>query len=111
MKSITYTRDGKQHKGKLNKLTFAQIEELLHELGIDEIYIKNCVVNVKIKKMDKLHIMYTYKGKFHESFKMWSFDRADKVLTRLGASCWQLLISDNIKIEKINEIPSKKTIR
>lgn len=54
MKSITYTRDGKQHEGKLNKLTFAQIEELLPELGIDEMYVKNCVVNVKFKKINEL---------------------------------------------------------
>lgn len=51
MKKITYTRNGQTHEGKLNKLTFAQIEELLPELGIDDIYVKNGVVNVKFERV------------------------------------------------------------
>lgn len=37
-----------------------------------------------------IHIMYTYKGKFYSVFKEWSLERAEKVLTRLGASYWEI---------------------
>jgi hypothetical protein len=36
------------------------------------------------------HIMYTYKGKFHEIYKDWNLQRIEKVLTRLGASYWEI---------------------
>ena len=37
-----------------------------------------------------LHIIYTYKGKVYQSFKYWTFEHAEKVLTRLGATYWEI---------------------
>lgn len=40
--------------------------------------------------MKKLHIMYTYKGKFYQAHKNWSFERIELVLSRLGATYWEI---------------------
>jgi len=39
---------------------------------------------------EKVHIMVTYKGKFYQYFKNWTFERIEKVLTRMGASYWEI---------------------
>ena len=36
------------------------------------------------------HIMYTYKGKVHHAWKDWSFNKVERVLTRMGASYWEI---------------------
>jgi hypothetical protein len=41
-------------------------------------------------KPRELHIMYTYKGGFHQAFKCWTFAHAEEVLTRLGATYWEI---------------------
>lgn len=41
-------------------------------------------------KMDEKHIIYTYKNEVHEAYKKWSFERIEKVLTRLGATYWEI---------------------
>jgi hypothetical protein len=41
-------------------------------------------------KPRELHIMYTYKGEFHQTFKYWTFAHAEEVLTRLGATYWEI---------------------
>jgi hypothetical protein len=52
------------------------------------------VKEVKSKKVEQqpreLHIMYTYKGEFHQAFKCWTFAHAEEVLTRLGATYWEI---------------------
>lgn len=37
-----------------------------------------------------IHIMYIFKGKFYQAKKRWSFERAELVLKRLGASYWEI---------------------
>jgi hypothetical protein len=37
-----------------------------------------------------LHLMFTYKGKFYSRHKYWTFETAEAVLTRIGASYWEL---------------------
>jgi len=44
---------------------------------------------VKYLKMER-HIIFTYKGKVYQSFKTWDFERIERVLTRLGASYWEI---------------------
>ena len=39
-------------------------------------------------------IMFTYKGNFHQSYKDWDFERIERVLTRLGATYWEIRILD-----------------
>ena len=41
-------------------------------------------------KPRELHIMYTYKGEFHQAYKHWTFAHAEAVLTRLGATYWEI---------------------
>jgi hypothetical protein len=36
------------------------------------------------------HIIYTYKGKVYQSYKAWSFYHIEEVLTRLGATYWEI---------------------
>lgn len=36
------------------------------------------------------HIIFTYKNKVYQSYKNWAFDRIERVLTRLGASYWEI---------------------
>lgn len=63
------------------------------------------------------HIMYTYKGKVHHAWKDWSFNKVERVLTRMGASYWEIKndgiaativaireIIENIDIRIIDEI-------
>ena len=38
----------------------------------------------------EIHIIYTYKGKVYATFKNWTFEHAEDVLTRLGASYWEI---------------------
>ena len=40
--------------------------------------------------MNEMHIMYTYKGQFYQAYKRWSFAQAERVLTRLGATYWEI---------------------
>ena len=37
-----------------------------------------------------IHIMYTYKGEFHQTFKHWTFAQAEAVLTLFGATYWAI---------------------
>jgi hypothetical protein len=37
-----------------------------------------------------IHIMYTYKGNFYQCYKSWSFEKAEMILERLGASYWEI---------------------
>ena len=37
-----------------------------------------------------IHIIYTYKGCVYLSEKDWTFERAELVLKRLGASYWEI---------------------
>lgn len=52
------------------------------------------VKEVKRKQVEvkprELHIMYTYKGKFYQAYKHWTFAHAEAVLTRLGATYWEI---------------------
>ena len=52
------------------------------------------IKDVKSKKTEQqpreLHIMYTYKGEFHQAFKRWTFAQAEAVLTRIGATYWEI---------------------
>jgi len=41
--------------------------------------------------MDR-HIIFVYKGKVHQSFKSWDFNRCERVLERLGATYWEISI-------------------
>lgn len=36
------------------------------------------------------HIIFTFRGKVYQSYKNWGFDRIEKVLTRLGATYWEI---------------------
>ena len=36
------------------------------------------------------HIMFTKNGKFYSVFKPWSFARCEAILTRLGATYWEI---------------------
>ena len=40
----------------------------------------------------KRHIIYTYKGEVYEAEKYWSIEHAEKVLSRLGATYWEISI-------------------
>jgi len=40
------------------------------------------------------HIIFTYKDKIYQSYKDWSFEHIEKVLTRLGATYWEIGIPD-----------------
>ncbi len=52
------------------------------------------IFEIKSKQVEskprELHIMYTYKGKFYQAFKCWTFAHAEEVLTRLGATYWEI---------------------
>ena len=37
-----------------------------------------------------IHIIYTYKGKVYQSFKSWNVQKIERVLTRLGATYWEI---------------------
>ena len=39
---------------------------------------------------EERHLIYTYKGKVYQSFKKWTFAQCEKVLTRLGATYWEI---------------------
>lgn len=41
-----------------------------------------------------IHIIYTYKGKVYSVEKDWTFERAERALTRLGAEYWEIGIPD-----------------
>lgn len=53
------------------------------------------------------HVMFTYKGEFHQSWKDWSFDRIERVLERLGASYWEIGVPEEKAEEVIEEIGAK----
>jgi len=36
------------------------------------------------------HVIYTFKGKVYQSHKDWDFTRIERVLTRLGATYWEI---------------------
>jgi len=36
------------------------------------------------------HMMFTHKGKFYSFFKNWNYERAEKVLERLGATYYEI---------------------
>lgn len=38
----------------------------------------------------QLHIIYTHKGEVKETHKNWTIVHAEKVLTRLGATYWEI---------------------
>lgn len=37
-----------------------------------------------------IHIIYTYEGNVYQSFKSWDVQRIERVLTRLGATYWEI---------------------
>ena len=37
-----------------------------------------------------IHIIYTYKGRVYDAFKKWTFNHAEDVLKRLGATYWEI---------------------
>jgi len=36
------------------------------------------------------HIIYTYKNKVYQAHKNWSFEHCEEILTRLGATYWEI---------------------
>ena len=53
-------------------------------------FIKDVKSREAESKPRELHIMYTYKGKFYQAFKHWTFAHAEEVLTRIGATYWEI---------------------
>ncbi len=45
----------------------------------------------------KAHLIFTYKGVVYQRFKDWSFARCEAVLTRLGATYWEIGIEYEYK--------------
>lgn len=45
---------------------------------------------MEMKLEQQTHLIFTYKGKVYSQFKNWSFERCEQVLTRLGASYWEI---------------------
>jgi len=41
-----------------------------------------------------LHIIYTHKGEIHQCNKYWTFRHAEEVLIRLGATYWEIGVSE-----------------
>lgn len=37
-----------------------------------------------------MHIIFTYKGKLCQCYKNWDIDRIESVLSRLGATYWEI---------------------
>ena len=46
--------------------------------------------NTNKVKPDVRHLIYTYKDKVYQSHKRWTFSHCEEVLTRLGASYWEI---------------------
>lgn len=40
--------------------------------------------------MGERHIIYVYKGKVRQASKKWTFAHCEEVLTRLGATYWEI---------------------
>ncbi len=36
------------------------------------------------------HLIFTYKGEFYSRHKDWSFEKCENVLTRIGATYWEI---------------------
>jgi predicted amidophosphoribosyltransferase len=60
-------------------------------------YFKKDEIKLNKVNMNELHIIYTYNGKVHKAFKRWTFKHCEDVLTRLGATYWEIGIKEVIK--------------
>lgn len=51
------------------------------------------IIHGKMKDLIVLterHMIYTYKGNVYQAYKFWTFKHCAEVLTRLGATYWEI---------------------
>jgi hypothetical protein len=47
-------------------------------------------MNSRNADMKEIHLIFTYKGETYSRFKHWMFAQCEEVLTRLGATYWEI---------------------
>jgi hypothetical protein len=50
----------------------------------------NDVKKIQVKLPQAAHIIFTFNGKVYSRFKNWGLARCEAVLTRLGATYWEI---------------------